>query len=97
MNRDRTPSAGGWSITSAGHAHRPSGARSSIGIAPDQQFPDVGVTTNGQYVDLSKPFWAQESDQSEPPPKKQKRSAPEESPNMSDAPPVQVDEESLGP
>ena len=57
MNRDRMPSTGGWSIGSAGHTNRPQGARGSIAVAPDQQVAEIPTTVNGQYYDLSKPFW----------------------------------------
>ena len=42
---------------SGGHTNRPQGARGSIAIAPDQQVPEIPTTVNGQYYDLSKPFW----------------------------------------
>lgn len=74
MNRDRMPSTGGWSINSGGQGARAQGPRGSIAIAPDQQLPDLGMTTNGQYFDLSKPFWAQEADNAERPSKRQKTS-----------------------
>jgi len=73
-NRDRMPSTGGWSINSGGQGSRASGPRGSIAIAPDQQLPDMGMTTNGQYLDLSKPFWAQTPDNAERPSKRQKTS-----------------------
>jgi hypothetical protein len=72
MNRDRMPSTGGWSIGSGGQGSRPHGSRGSIAIAPDQQFPDMAMTTNGQYFDLSKPFWAQDAEHAERPSKRQK-------------------------
>jgi hypothetical protein len=74
MNRDRIPSTGGWSIGSGGQGSRASGPRGSIAIAPDQQLPEVGLTTNGPYLDLSKPFWAQDADHGERPSKRQKTS-----------------------
>jgi hypothetical protein len=74
MNRDRIPSTGGWSINSGGQGTRTQGPRGSIAIAPDQQLPDMGLTTNGQYLDLSRPFWAQDPDNSERPSKRQKTS-----------------------
>jgi hypothetical protein len=96
MNRDRMPSTGGWSINSGGQGTRTQGPRGSIAIAPDQQLPDMGMTTNGQYFDLSKPFWAQEADNAERPAKRQK-------PNYQDAvadsltPPFKLETESLTP
>ena len=60
-NRDRMPSAGGWSVTSASQEHRQQDARGSIAIAPDQQLPDTDIIPNGPLGDLSKPFWAQDS------------------------------------
>jgi hypothetical protein len=72
MNRDRMPSTGGWSINSGGQGSRSQGPRGSIAIAPDQHFPDMAMTTNGQYFDLSKPFWAQDVEHVERPSKRQK-------------------------
>lgn len=72
MNRDRMPSTGGWSINSGGQGTRAQGPRGSIAIAPDQQLPDINLTTNGQYLDLARPFWAQDPDNGERPSKRQK-------------------------
>ena len=96
MNRDRMPSTGGWSINSGGQGTRGSGPRGSIAIAPDQQLPDIGMTTNGQYLDLSRPFWAQDVDDVERPPKRQKTNN-QDATNDSQSSPFEFDTESLAP
>ncbi len=96
MNRDRMPSTGGWSIGSGGQGQRMSGPRGSIAIAPDQQLPEMAMTTAGQYFDLSKPFWAQDPQQVERPHKKRKRSIQADGP-ASESPSFEVDAESLAP
>jgi hypothetical protein len=94
MNRDRMPSTGGWSITSGGQGSRQHGSRGSIAIAPDQQFPDMAMTTNGQYFDLSKPFWAQEAEHTERPSKRQKMGSQDAMADSS-SPPVEIETDSL--
>jgi hypothetical protein len=94
MNRDRMPSAGGWSLTPGGQGPRSSsGARGSIAIAPDQQYPELPMTTNGQLFDPSKPFWAQDNDLNDRPPKRQRMSDD----GSGDGPKVEMDAESLAP
>lgn len=96
MNRDRIPSSGGWSINSSGQGNRVPGPRDSIAIAPDQQPPGVGMTTNGQYLDLSKPFWAQDIDSAERPFKRQKTSNQDATAD-SQTPSFEIDTEFLAP
>lgn len=95
-NRDRMPSTGGWSINSGGQGTRASGPRGSIAIAPDQQFPDTSITTNGQYFDHSKPFWAQDLDNMEPPSKRLKTSN-QDATTDAQSPPFEFDTDSLAP
>jgi len=94
MNRDRMPSTGGWSVNSAGHGSRP---RQSIAIAPDQHMPDIGMATNGQYVDFSKPFWAQESEHAMQERRKRKRSAEDELDSSLVRASFEIDAKSLAP
>lgn len=60
-NRDRITSLGGYSIHQG-----PSGGRDSIALAPDQQLTDISPTAKASSVDLTKPFWAQETDVEHP-------------------------------
>ena len=96
MNRDRMPSTGGWSINSGGQGTRASGPRGSIAIAPDQQLPEMGMTTNGQHLDLSKPFWAQDLDSAERPSKRQK-TGNQDAMADTQTPLFELDTESLAP
>jgi hypothetical protein len=60
-NRDRMTSLGGYSM------HQGlSGGRGSIALAPDQQLTDISPTAKAPAVDLTKPFWAQETDVEHP-------------------------------
>ena len=60
-NRDRITSLGGYSM------HQGlSGGRGSIALAPDQQLTDISPTAKAPSVDLTKPFWAQETDVEHP-------------------------------
>lgn len=81
-NRDRMPSTGGWSVNSSVQGSRSQGPRGSIAIAPDQQLPDINPTTNGQFLEWSKPFWAQDN-AAEPPLKKRKRNVDDDSAALS--------------
>ena len=60
-NRDRITSLGGYSIHQG-----PSGGRGSIALAPDQQLTDISPTAKAPSVDLTKPFWAQDTDVEHP-------------------------------
>ena len=64
-----------------------------LAIAPDQQLPDLGITTNGQYVDLSKPFWAQYAQPTEPPFKRRKRSLEDDTSVLE----IEIDADFLAP
>lgn len=54
--RDKMTSLSGYSISQA-----PQSERASFAIAPDQQLTDVSPTADAPPIDLTKPFWAQDT------------------------------------
>ena len=54
--RDKVTSLSGYSINQA-----PQSERASFAIAPDQQLTDVSPTASAPPIDLTKPFWAQDT------------------------------------
>jgi hypothetical protein len=66
--RDRIPSTGGWGVGSPTTPYQARDSRGSIALAPDQHLADI----NGPSTNYTKPFWAQEIEESSRAAKRQK-------------------------
>lgn len=64
-SRDKMASLSGYSLSEGLH-----GGHGSFAIAPDQQLSDISPKTSSLSIDLTKPFWAQDTEVEHPRAKK---------------------------